>query len=629
MSDFHGFFVWNLSDFCILVMSMKSRFTLFLVLVALQLSAHSFLTQLQTLNSNWKNFMLQAPQHEAKSFATDRAFIQAHLFAVENMLRDADVSALSPELKRARMQHLDVLHAYVLKGEFPQNKWRVGRVPVFIDDAGVHCAVGFLIQQSGNAPLAKRIAANNNYIRVYDIADPEMLVWQKNSGFTVHELALIQPTYNNWYGEPQVRAEVPRCASENFPQVQKYDAFGKVIAQAASPRLVGECTNGVLNGRWEQYYAAGRPLVKGNFANGEKNGTWITYYQNALGPDRIERLENWKDDALHGAFILYYADGSKREAGEYYMNKKHGTWSVWHGGKLFSEFHYDKGIRIGTWYWHDLSEKSPKTKPAYLYIEVYENDILLRSETYAEGGVFRTRKTKVGNCIYYTQQVTPEGKPQLNFMTYESFSIDSEIVYSGSLYGEDQYRKEYKYKIKTYMFGKCVYYPSMANPHITQKTFDSAYLYLMPNCDSMLAAVTFYQANESGAMKDSVWYSKPQAFYTHNPLPPQNCITEIWTWDANHQLKRMRRKDGFTGETYEATYNKGEQQTAISNFPSGKIKERWQVDTTHAGCTVQYERFNENGVLIEQGFFGDLKTKKCGTWQYFSNDGSLVRTETH
>ncbi len=572
--------------------------------------------------------MLLAPNHEAKSFATDRTFIQAHLFAVENILRDADVSALSPELKRVRAKHLNVLHEYILKGEFPQNKWRQGRIPVFIDDAGVHCAVGFLIQQSGHDQLAQRIANHNNYIRVYDIADPEMVEWQKKSGFTIHELALIQPTYDNWYGNPQVRAEAPHCASENFPQVQKYDAFGKVIAQAVSPRLVGECTNGVLNGRWEQYYAAGKPLVKGRFANGKKNGTWITYYQNALGADRMERLENWKDDVLHGAFIFYNADGSKREAGEYFMNRKHGTWSVWQNGMLFSEFHYDKGIRVGTWHWYDLSEKSPKTKPTYLYLEVYDNDILQRSETFDEGGVFRTRKTKVGNWVYYTEQVTPDGKPQLKYTTHESFSIDSEIVHKGSLYGEDYYQKEYKYKVKTYMFGKCVYYPSMANPHITQKAFDSAYLYLMPNCDSMLAAVTFYPPDENGSTKDSIWYSKPQAFYTHSPLPPTNCMTEIWTWDTNQQLKRIHQKNGFTGESSESTYDKWQPQTEVFYFPSGRIKERWQADTTHSGCAFQYERFNENGVLLEHGFFTEKKAK-CGTWQYFSNDGSLVCTETY
>ncbi|MGL4599445.1 MAG: hypothetical protein ACRCYO_18120, partial [Bacteroidia bacterium] len=154
---------------------MKARFTFLLVLFALHVSAHSFLDQLQSLNSNWKNFMLLAPKQEAKSFSTDRAFIQAHLFAVEKTLRDADVSALSHMQQRARTQHLNVLHAYIMRGEFPQNKYCAGRVSVFVDDAGVHCAVGFLMQQSGNEQLVQRISKHDNYIRVYDMADLEML----------------------------------------------------------------------------------------------------------------------------------------------------------------------------------------------------------------------------------------------------------------------------------------------------------------------------------------------------------------------------------------------------------------------------------------------------------------------
>ena len=86
----------------------------------------------------------------------DREAIAAHLEAVERELRSKDVSHLPRELRLAREQNLARLRDYRLQARFPTNTEHPDRcVPYFIDDHGVACAVGQLIIDSGERPLAE------------------------------------------------------------------------------------------------------------------------------------------------------------------------------------------------------------------------------------------------------------------------------------------------------------------------------------------------------------------------------------------------------------------------------------------------------------------------------------------
>src|SRR6185436_6264162 len=110
---------------------------------------------------------------------SDREYIQAHLTAVENLLRSKNVQALSSEQQSTRQKNLDILHGYILAGNFPVNYYKTFRAPVFIDEHGTHCAVGYLMMRSGHADLAQRISTKDNYVFVKNIGDPELLIWQR------------------------------------------------------------------------------------------------------------------------------------------------------------------------------------------------------------------------------------------------------------------------------------------------------------------------------------------------------------------------------------------------------------------------------------------------------------------
>ncbi|HET6681875.1 MAG TPA: hypothetical protein VFG84_11780 [Gemmatimonadaceae bacterium] len=126
------------------------------------------------------------------------ARVRAHLARVETELRSADVSRLSPAQRTARSHHIDVLHDYREAGVFPHNHTAAkDYTPVFVDEHGTHCAVGFLIAESGRDDIVSRIASTRNHATVPELADdPALVAWLDASGLSLAEATRIQPAYN-------------------------------------------------------------------------------------------------------------------------------------------------------------------------------------------------------------------------------------------------------------------------------------------------------------------------------------------------------------------------------------------------------------------------------------------------
>jgi hypothetical protein len=98
-------------------------------------------------------------------------------------------------LGAARSREIARLRTYRNHGRFPHNHRILGRTPTFIDERGVPCAVGYLMQQSGARDLASTIARTDNNVYIEYIADGPALEWILHSGLTQEECATIQPSY--------------------------------------------------------------------------------------------------------------------------------------------------------------------------------------------------------------------------------------------------------------------------------------------------------------------------------------------------------------------------------------------------------------------------------------------------
>jgi len=129
--------------------------------------------------------------------ADEVARVRAHLRAAKARLATRDLAPLSPAQRERRARAIGDLDRYIERGVFPRRTQDAyeGLRPRFIDDRGVHCAVGQLIADSGEEDLSRAINAQYEYAYVKDMKSPALVAWADTHGFTVEELAIIQPAY--------------------------------------------------------------------------------------------------------------------------------------------------------------------------------------------------------------------------------------------------------------------------------------------------------------------------------------------------------------------------------------------------------------------------------------------------
>lgn len=276
-------------------------FTLLMLIFLLpKADASTFYEQLCAFNDNWERHAFQAPTGEARLFKTDQDYVQAHLSQVIHILRNNLIDHLSETELRSRIQLLAVLDQYRILGEFPINYYRPKRIPVFIDEHGTHCAVGYLLMQSGHSHLAKEISKLDNYAWIKNIHHPGFSVWQQASGFSLEELKLIQGAYEFYIPNALQlanRYEIPQKPAVMTLYFNQKGKNRKGKNKQENIWCYGEGENGVLNGAWIQNFATGVSWIEGYFNNGNRTGQWKEYYQ---GTNQLCRTENWRNDQLNG-----------------------------------------------------------------------------------------------------------------------------------------------------------------------------------------------------------------------------------------------------------------------------------------------------------------------------------------
>lgn len=280
---------------------MKKYMSIVLMLLSVQLvSAKTFYEQLCEFNFNWKKYSDRAPAENKKVFLSDKEYIQAHLTNVLIILRENPTDHLTSEQRKVRAELIEVLDGYRERGLFPMNYYREERIPVFIDEHNTHCAVGYLLKETGYEKVARRISATDNYAWVKDINDPALPKWQKFSGFTLEELKLIQGAYDSYMPGALFlpnRYEIPQKPEPMLVYFESELTGEQLEAKPENVWCKGEGRNGVLHGRWEQNYGPGIPWIVGYYSNGQRTGQWKEYYQ---GTNKLCRTENWRNDKLNG-----------------------------------------------------------------------------------------------------------------------------------------------------------------------------------------------------------------------------------------------------------------------------------------------------------------------------------------
>jgi hypothetical protein len=127
--------------------------------------------------------------------------LAAELSAGDGSTRPADPAPRPGDLLRTlrarRATQIARVEAYRRRGAFPRNIDFAGeRVPYFVDDRGVACAVAYLMIEDGRRSDVDAIAVANNHVRVMDVSDGPIAEWVTGSGLLQEEAARIQPSYD-------------------------------------------------------------------------------------------------------------------------------------------------------------------------------------------------------------------------------------------------------------------------------------------------------------------------------------------------------------------------------------------------------------------------------------------------
>lgn len=231
-------------------------------------------------DASWHATHLGDPDH-----APEVERIRTHLRWVADRLEATDVSHLSTDARHRRRSALRHLRTYAAAGRFPRRTHDgfPGRRPRFIDDRGVHCAVGELIRHSGHPELARTIRDRWEYAYVLEIDHPPLARWAQRHGFTATELATIQPGYSSPPTKRSVRHDIERlqellvlsCERDADKPRRitidvKVDRHGEVSAGLhGSPSPYGRCIGETLHehstwgrGAWDRTPTAFRTKVR-------------------------------------------------------------------------------------------------------------------------------------------------------------------------------------------------------------------------------------------------------------------------------------------------------------------------------------------------------------------------------
>lgn len=157
--------------------------------------------------------------------------IKTHLSFVLATLQKSE--APSSELNSNREYYLELLEQYIKLKRFPSSldPLKEERRPCFIDNEGRTCAVAFLVENTAGREEAERLNTLFKYEYLLDMKDANLLKWQKQSGLSLKELAMIQPTYQMpryrrvFYNQKKGKYGTQELGSDKILIKAKYDAI--------------------------------------------------------------------------------------------------------------------------------------------------------------------------------------------------------------------------------------------------------------------------------------------------------------------------------------------------------------------------------------------------------------------
>ena len=186
--------------------------------------------------------------------------------------------------------------------------------------------------------------------------------------------------------------------------------------------LVTKVSKGLIDGKYEEYYANGNTFMSGRYEDGKKEGEWKTYTEEGY----LWKKHTYKNGQLNGKFVNYYTKtGVEETVGNYVNGKKSGNWnSYYSSGRKKLSGDYSNGYRHGAFTeWYENGQKKSVINYSYdivdgkmtvyydtgaVFYEGNMNDKDGSVKGYDQNGTLRfegklEKGKKVGNWKYYDE----------------------------------------------------------------------------------------------------------------------------------------------------------------------------------------------------------------------------------
>lgn len=276
------------------------------------------------------------------SEASETERITTHLQYVIGLLKK-ETDQLVPEQLQNRRHCLQLLSTYIEDGRFPKNRAYPGqRRPCFIDGDRI-CAVGYLVAKTAGMPEAQRVNQRYQYEYVHNMKDEGLNRWAKKWGFSLRELAMIQPTYDFEYPTPKFEVDLYFDEKTNKIGLQSKDGNKITSARfdAVSPLMMSSkvaiaqvnAKFGLIDakGEWQLNPTYDIITERGMFLGGfqtphlmaykDKKITLLNHLGKAINGEPLDRVSHAKDN--------------------YFVGERNGKWGVlYYDGKTIIPFHF-------------------------------------------------------------------------------------------------------------------------------------------------------------------------------------------------------------------------------------------------------------------------------------------------
>ena len=168
--------------------------------------------------------------------------------------------------------------------------------------------------------------------------------------------------------------------------------------------LVTKISKGLIDGKYDEYYANGNMFMTGKYVDGKKEGEWKTYTEEGY----LWKKHTYRNGQLNGKFVNYYTKtGVEETVGNYVNGKKSGNWnSYYSSGRKKLSGDYSNGHRQGVFTeWYENGQKKSVINYSY---EGNMNDKDGTVKGYNQNGTLKfegriEKGRKVGNWKYYDE----------------------------------------------------------------------------------------------------------------------------------------------------------------------------------------------------------------------------------